>query len=257
MTEDININFPAVVDGRIGGDLIQTVNARDLHEALKAGKDFSNWIKDRIEKYGFVENQDFVCSPVLASNGRGGHNRLEYHLTLDTAKEIAMVDGSDVGRTIRRYFIRMERVARSAIASPDIARLADHLTVLTSRLAQFEEGLPAVVARQVEHQLSTDTRRAVLEYISVRQLLDDAKARPKGRRGLNAKVGNELRSRAALAGGMVARRCAHSNTWLFQRDFASGYMKERGYMLVHLHNRDPDRPVLSLFDTDANGRPLQ
>ena len=44
-----------------------TVNARDLHAFLEIGKDFSNWIKDRIEQYGFTENQDFVCSPVLAS----------------------------------------------------------------------------------------------------------------------------------------------------------------------------------------------
>lgn len=44
----------------IGGENIQTCNARDLHAFLGVGRDFSNWIKDRIEKYGFTEGVDFV-----------------------------------------------------------------------------------------------------------------------------------------------------------------------------------------------------
>ena len=44
----------------------------------------------RIKQYGFVENQDFVCSPILGSKGRGGHNAKEYHLTLDMTKELSM-----------------------------------------------------------------------------------------------------------------------------------------------------------------------
>ena len=62
----------------IGNDHTQTVNARELHTFLEVGRDFSNWVKDRIEKYNFVENQDFVCSPVLVSEGRGGQNRGNY-----------------------------------------------------------------------------------------------------------------------------------------------------------------------------------
>ena len=44
----------------INGNAVETVNARELHEFLEVGRDFSNWIKDRISKYEFVENQDFV-----------------------------------------------------------------------------------------------------------------------------------------------------------------------------------------------------
>ena len=74
------------------GATLPTVNARDLHAFLEVGRDFSSWIKDRIEKYEFVENQDFVCSPVLVSDSRGGQNRIDYHLALDMAKELAMVE---------------------------------------------------------------------------------------------------------------------------------------------------------------------
>ena len=37
----------------------QAVNARELHQFLESKQDFSTWIKSRIKKYDFVENQDF------------------------------------------------------------------------------------------------------------------------------------------------------------------------------------------------------
>lgn len=110
----------------IDGESVTTVNARDLHVFLEVGKDFSNWIKDRITKYGFAEDVDYivtfdspglanqltlkdVCSPNLASKGRGGHNAKEYHLTLNMAKELAMLENNERGREVRRYFIRCEK----------------------------------------------------------------------------------------------------------------------------------------------------
>lgn len=57
-----NIKFPAVMEGAIGSETIQTVNARDLHAFLEVGRDFSNWLKDRIEQYGFIENVDYVLT---------------------------------------------------------------------------------------------------------------------------------------------------------------------------------------------------
>lgn len=98
---------------KVGEGEVQTVNARDLHAFLEVGKDFSTWIKDRIEQYGFVENQDFVCSPILVSEGRGGHNRKDYHLTLDMAKELAMVERNEKGKQARQYFLECERRAKS------------------------------------------------------------------------------------------------------------------------------------------------
>jgi len=102
-----------VFRANIGGVEVDAVNARDLHAFLEVGKDFSNWVKDRIDRFGFVENQDFVCSPILASKdqpaGRGGHNRLDYILTLDMAKELSMVERTPKGKQARQYFIEIER----------------------------------------------------------------------------------------------------------------------------------------------------
>ncbi|MCK3654617.1 hypothetical protein A4G19_02175 [Pasteurellaceae bacterium Macca] len=44
----------------IEGKEIQTVNARNLHQALGVGKMFQHWIKDRIKRAGFIEGQDFI-----------------------------------------------------------------------------------------------------------------------------------------------------------------------------------------------------
>ena len=93
----------------INDQLVQTIDARKLHEFLEVGKDFSNWIKGRIDQYEFVENQDFVCSPKLGSKDRGGQNRKEYHLNITMAKEMAMVERNEKGKQARRYFIKCER----------------------------------------------------------------------------------------------------------------------------------------------------
>lgn len=84
-------------------------DGRMLHEQLGAGKDFSTWMKDRIEKYDFVENTDFV---LLTNSGeqrsRGGHNRIDYILTINMAKELAMLENNDIGKKVRKYLIAVE-----------------------------------------------------------------------------------------------------------------------------------------------------
>src|SRR5579885_2620905 len=86
-------------------------NARDLHAFLGVGKVFAAWIKSRISDYQFVECQDYIA---IFQNRKIGHGRgkIEYHLTMDMAKELAMVERNDKGREIRRYFIECEKRLR-------------------------------------------------------------------------------------------------------------------------------------------------
>lgn len=115
----------------VGGDLIETVNARELHQFLEVGKDFSTWIKGRIEKYDFIESIDYVVFHALGegvsdskirgnqSSGRGGDRRsIEYHISIDMAKELAMVERSDKGREARRYFIECEKRLKQVTNQP-------------------------------------------------------------------------------------------------------------------------------------------
>lgn len=84
------------------------VNARELHDQLMVGKDFTTWIRDRIDKYGFIENEDYTLT-LTKIGERQNVTRHDYILTLDTAKEIAMVQNNEMGRVIRKYFIEIEK----------------------------------------------------------------------------------------------------------------------------------------------------
>ncbi len=91
------------------------VSARELHGFLESKQDFSTWIKARIEKYGFIENQDFEVFHSFMENSNGGRPLIEYALSIDCAKELAMVEGNDKGKQARQYFIECEKVAKNPI----------------------------------------------------------------------------------------------------------------------------------------------
>ncbi|WP_293914663.1 MULTISPECIES: antA/AntB antirepressor family protein [unclassified Sphingobacterium] len=96
------------------------VSARDLHAFLGSKQDFSTWIKNRIKKYGFIENEDYSTLHNFVERGDSNlkSKSIEYALTLNAAKELAMVEANDKGRQARKYFIECERMAKQAAALP-------------------------------------------------------------------------------------------------------------------------------------------
>ena len=90
-------------------DGTQAVSARELHAFLEIKSKFSDWFKNRVSKYGFIENQDFAS---LSRNLENGGREIEYALSLDTAKELAMVEGNSKGKQARQYFIEAEKQLR-------------------------------------------------------------------------------------------------------------------------------------------------
>ncbi|MDR1556817.1 MAG: antA/AntB antirepressor family protein [Tannerellaceae bacterium] len=90
----------------------KAVSARVLHEFLESKRDFSNWIKDRINKCDLIENQDYVSFANFGEPDNqvvNPHPKIEYALTLEAAKEISMVEGNAKGKQARRYFIECEK----------------------------------------------------------------------------------------------------------------------------------------------------
>ena len=104
------------------------INARELHYKLSNKRRFANWITDRIEKYQFIENIDFVKRNNFVTLGNLKRPQIDYYLTIDMAKELCMVENNEVGRKIRRYFIDAEKKYREIISKPsnifDFMRLA-------------------------------------------------------------------------------------------------------------------------------------
>ena len=107
-------NLINIEQKQIGTQFVQSVYARDLHAFLENKDMFAHWIKDRISQFGFVENQDFVSFWENPQKPQGGRPSEEYHLTLDMAKELSMVERTPKGKEARQYFIECERRLRSS-----------------------------------------------------------------------------------------------------------------------------------------------
>lgn len=110
MTELIPIN-----KADFNGAEINSVNARELHEVLESKQDFSTWIKKRLDEVDAVENVDFIVFHKKMENSNGGRPQIEYILSTDIAKEIAMLERNEVGKKVRRYFIEFEKMHKQKV----------------------------------------------------------------------------------------------------------------------------------------------
>ena len=151
----------SLTQSAINGELQQTVNARELHAFLESKQDFSTWIKNRIEKYGFVENQDFITTPQKYGTANGGHaTRKEYHITINMAKELAMVERNNKGKQARQYFIECEKQLQTNQAQLPtdpfllIAHFAQQAYLMQQKQVEMDNRLQVVEQRQ--SQLNQD-----------------------------------------------------------------------------------------------------
>lgn len=113
----------------------QVVDARELCGFLDVGRDFTSWIKGRIEKYSFIENEDFIIT-LTKTGERQNVTRHDYILKLDMAKELAMVENNDQGRKARRYFIEVEKRFRK---DGPLVPLGD--ATITNKLAAIDKSV--------------------------------------------------------------------------------------------------------------------
>jgi phage anti-repressor protein len=151
-----------VTIGQIGGQNIHTANARDLHAFLEVGKDFSNWIKDRIDQYDFSEHQDFEVFTEIGENPKGGRPAKEYAISIDMAKELSMVERNSKGKQARRYFIECERRLHDQSGQARAAEAASKLGGELAIMECFTRLLRPAPSSQV----------AMLLYIGKRHALD-------------------------------------------------------------------------------------
>lgn len=105
--------LPAIFDAE--GDEGFCVDMRELHGQLKVKAHFKDWSKRKLKH--FIEGED--QRSILSIGENGGKPQRDHMLTVDTAKQIAMMEGSEVGTTVRKYFILCEKlVIRMARRNP-------------------------------------------------------------------------------------------------------------------------------------------
>jgi len=93
------------------------VDARTLHSQLGVKREFAKWIVEKIEKYGFDDGIDYFTNRQKRriGNTSGFAEVNEYSLTLDTAKQLAMVQNNERGKIARKYFIAIERAFKNRL----------------------------------------------------------------------------------------------------------------------------------------------
>lgn len=176
----------------IGGQVVLGIaDARDLHRGLKVGKVYASWIKDRINQYGFSQGVDFVSFSQNREKPQGGAPSLVYTITLDMAKELAMVERSQIGQLVRRYFIWCEKqlAARMAQAAPTSAFPIpkDFGEALLLAADQFYK------IKQQEETISRATKaigKLYGEYSEVKEKLTEAEPKADAHDRLSTCLGN-------------------------------------------------------------------
>lgn len=98
-----------VAPGVIGKQSTSIVNAKALHAALGVGRVFSSWFNSRVARYEFVAGRDFgQLTPERVDIIGAGRPEVNYAISVEMAKELAMVENNEQGRAVRRYFIQCE-----------------------------------------------------------------------------------------------------------------------------------------------------
>ncbi|WP_310394121.1 antA/AntB antirepressor family protein [Hymenobacter sp.] len=134
------------------------VSARALHQFLEVATRYNDWFRRRVEEYRFVENRDY--SKLSTDNQ-------EVVITLDMAKELAMVERNEQGQRARHYFIACEKQLRSALASPALpSTYADALRQLADSVEARQRSEQAL---QLQVQATTQARH---ELQTVQQVVE-------------------------------------------------------------------------------------
>ena len=101
-------NIIKISKNKINNEEINSVDARELWEWLESKQRYADWIKNRIKKYGFKENEDYTIHKIMTTLTQQIEN-IDYIITVDMAKELSMVEKNKKGRQARKYFIDCEK----------------------------------------------------------------------------------------------------------------------------------------------------
>ncbi|BEJ71642.1 antA/AntB antirepressor family protein [Campylobacter coli] len=142
-------------------------NVENLFCYLEVNSKFADWIKNRINQYDFIENQDYIIKEVFT----GRRPRKEYYVTLDMAKELCMVENNEKGRQARRYFIECEKRLKN-IEAEQMQKLAFRQSLgYKSQLAQQKEKYENKI-KALKYDLENKKELSFKRKLSEKELLE-------------------------------------------------------------------------------------
>lgn len=149
----------------------KVVYGTELHSVLQVKSKFADWIKNRLNDCDAMENKDFDCFSKILE--KGGRPQIEYIIKLNTAKEMAMLERNEIGKGVRKYFIRVEEKYKEEKAQSKIEQsafllkfVADDMRVNdASRLLMYENlckdfNIPTGFLPKYEHNGNRELKAA-------------------------------------------------------------------------------------------------
>ena len=119
----------------------KTALARDVYDFVYKGQEkkqaFTHWFNRTVKKYGFVEQKDFM--PIWTES-TGGRPSVDYVVSFDMGKELAMVAPTKQGSIARKYFLKCEDIVINNIAQKQAIRIIGKETRKTLTNAIEESG---------------------------------------------------------------------------------------------------------------------
>ena len=190
------------------------INARELHDILGSRRDFTNWVKDRIHKYKFIEKEDFIVMFTKIGE-RKNVIRHDYYLTLDTSKEICMIENNSVGRNIRRYFIETEKRYRNIF----------NISNNTNQLID-------IMQNAINYMRENNIRVDNLE-IGLNEVKEDVKE-------LKSKIDVKIQNNYCLASDIAEQLKLYSESKIPHSNLIGAIARQLGYKISYKHYYEDD-----------------
>ncbi|OSA92825.1 UNVERIFIED_ORG: hypothetical protein B2H93_13440 [Clostridium botulinum] len=180
MCKEIKNELIKISEGENGKKL---VSARELHEFLGVKSKYVDWIKNRINKYEFIEDEDFTVINEVSKKLEGSRvverEQTNHAITIDMAKELSMVENNSKGRQARKYFIQCEKslkeVSKKALLLEKIYEGGQDGILASKQLTELEvkEATTPLIKQIEEDKPMVEFTKTVLkssDNILVRQL---------------------------------------------------------------------------------------
>lgn len=192
----------------------KAVSARDLHFALEVQTKFPDWVS-RMLDYGFIEGEDFIS---ILGESTGGRPSVDYVLSIDCAKEISMLQRTEKGKEMRKYFIECERKLQEAQQPPqsmeEMLLMSAQLLVENKKaIARMNQEVAEVKNDIIELKAKANTTDANFYSIAGYAALVGRKADFAAAASLGKKASTLSRSMGIMIGKVYDPRFGQVNTY--------------------------------------------
>lgn len=188
------------------------ISARQLHETLEVKTEYKKWFK-RMAEYGFVENEDFFKVTQKCLTSSTGQSITDHVIKLDMAKEIAMIQRTDKGKEVRKYFIQVEK----DFNSPEKI-MARALLMADKKIKLLENQNENLLIELEEANKNADYLDLILQTkdsLTITQIAQDY--------GISARKMNQLLKQERI------QRIVNGQWVLYAKYLAKGYVSSRTF----------------------------